>query len=266
MSKKKILVINNQMELGGVCIAAKNFIENMKFDYDIEFVLAKHSGDLANRLPEGAKISYINQPLSYCPLTRKEVKKMGLWHHIKKVFIILIERFFSSRLIGKLICKRTPKNKELYDIVINNDMDMTSHYCGACHLYSKYLVKANKKALVIHGDFFANNYDTEFFKTEYLSTYDIIITLTNYENERLKQTFPEYRSKFIMVPNFQAETEIKQLSVLEDVKFDNSRLNIVSASRLTEVKGYKRSLEVFKRLNSIGIYLAMENSLTNYYS
>ena len=38
--KKKILVLNHQMQLGGVCIAAKNFIENMKEDYEIEYIFA----------------------------------------------------------------------------------------------------------------------------------------------------------------------------------------------------------------------------------
>ena len=53
--KKKILVVNHQMQLGGVCIAAKNFIENMKNDYEIEYMLAKPNGELDNRIPKEVK-------------------------------------------------------------------------------------------------------------------------------------------------------------------------------------------------------------------
>lgn len=251
--KKKILVVNHQMQLGGVCIAAKNFIENMKDDYEIEYMLAKPNGELDNRLPSEIKVSYIPYPLCVASMNRKkELKEKGNKFFLKKITILAFLKIFNSSFIAKKVCNQTKRNEEYYDIVINNDMDMEPRAFGACHAYTKHLVKAKLKLLVCHGDFLANKYDVKFFKKEFIPVYDYIVTLSNPLKKQLVDLYPEFKNKFVVIPNFAATYDIKKLSLEQDIKFKDDCINIISASRLTELKGIMRSLSVFKQLKNEG--------------
>ena len=253
--KKKMLVICNQMQLGGVCIAAKNFIDNMHEDYDIEFMLAKPGGELLNRLPADVKITNMPYPICCSSMTKNESKAISKKYFIRKCLTTLMakSKIVSTPIIGKKLAKKVKQTGEnYYDIVINNDMDMSPTFVGSCHAYCKHLVKSPTKCLIVHGDFVANNYDKNFFEKEYLSDYNYVILLSEALKRQMEEIFPQYKDKFIAIPNFQAVKEIKELSLAEDIKFNKSVLNIVSASRLTEVKGIMRSLGVLKKLRGEG--------------
>lgn len=252
MSKKKILVVNHQMQLGGVCIAAKNFIENMHEDYDIEYMLANRAGELDNRLPKQVKVSYMPFPLDVVNIRRKECNKKGFRYGIKKFISLALTILVSGPSAARYLCKGIKRHKKECDIVINNDMDMNSKYPGACHAYTKYCVKAKTKCLIIHGDFLANNYDQKFFKKEYLPVYDYVILLSEAARKQMIDLYPEYTEKFIVITNFEADDEIKEMSKEREVELPKGILNIVSASRLTGVKAIPRSLSVFKRLKDEG--------------
>lgn len=250
--KKKIVVINHQMELGGVGIAAKNFIENMKDDYEIKYVLARPNGDLVNRLPINVKVSYIPYPLNLASMTKTECIKKSLRYFIGKIFLVAKCKIFNKISIAKKLCSKIKSETEEYDLLINNDMDMDSYHFGACHVYAKYVAKAKLKIFVLHGDFLANNYDSEFFKLEFITSYDYIVLLSYALKEQLDSVFPDFKEKFIVIPNFAAVEEIKTLSRETEITFEREKVNIVSASRLTELKGIIRSLKVFKKLKEEG--------------
>ena len=250
--KKKILVVNHQMQLGGVCIAAKNFIVNMKDDYDIEYMLAKSNGELDNRLPEEIKISYIPYPLCVASMTKAECKSRGLKYFLKKARIVLASKMFGYLKTADKLCKKTQKNTEKYDIVINNDMDVMPFSVGACHLYTKNLVDAKMKVLVIHGDFVKNGYDIELFRKELLPVYDHIVLMSEELKNQIAGIYPEAKDKFVIISNFAAVDEIKSMANEINIENDSSKINIVSASRLTEVKGFMRSLNAFKKLKNEG--------------
>lgn len=250
--KKKILVVNHQMQLGGVCIAAKNFIENMKDDYEIEYMLAKPNGELDNRIPKDVKVSYINYPLNVASMTKEECKANGLKYFVKKAYIVLASRYFGSAYVAKRVCKKMKKNTQRYDVLINNDMDIVPTNFGACHVYSKNLVEADKKVLIIHGDFVANKYDIPHFEKELMPAYDYIILLSEALKAQLASIYPKHQHKFVVIPNFAAVKEIKELSKETKIKYERKTINIVSASRLTELKGIMRSLRVLKRLKDEG--------------
>ena len=249
--KKKILILNYQMLLGGVCIAAKNFIENMKQDYEIEYMLAKANGELDNRLPKDVAVSYIPYPLNLAARGKKECTTSGMKIFVDKTIMWLIANVFHSPCSARRTCKHI-KNEKQYDIVINNDMDASLRRVGACHAYAKHVAKAPIKVLILHGDFIANNYDVKFFKKEYIPSYNYIAVLSNALKKQLEELFPKSKDKFIVIPNFAAVDEIKALSNEMDISFDRKTLNIVSASRLVEVKAIMRSLRVFKRLRDEG--------------
>ena len=245
--KDKMLVITYQMNLGGVSIAASNFVNQMKDDYQISMAVAVGGGELINRLPKNVEVKFLK--------SEKRSTDKKFINKLKNRFVKLF--LFGLRLIGfkNCLCKRFAKkniNKnEEYDIVINNDMDMSKYSFGQCHLYAKF-VKARTKILVIHGDFVKNNYDQKFFKKEYLPVYDKIVLLSFAQQKVMEEIYPNFKEKFTTIQNFENDEEIVKLSNEYEVEYPKDLINLVSVSRLCEVKAYSRTLKQIIKLKSEG--------------
>ena len=257
MIKKKLLVVDYKFCLGGVGIAVANLINNLGEDYDIDLLLMEKGGVLANRLPQNVNIKYLSNKLAkYYYLTVAEFFKQekNIFKRFFRLFIGALGRIGLCNGLTKRFVKKEFKDYPHYDCIINNDMDNGSKGAGGlCHMSSMYGVKADKKLLVIHGDFVANNYDKKYFIKEYFK-YDKIISVSESLNNQMCELFPQYKDKLIGILNFQDDKNIKRMAEEQSpVAMDKSLINFVSASRLTELKGYMRTLNVIKRLVSEGV-------------
>ena len=252
MAKKKILIVDSQLCLGGVGIAAVNMIENLKNDFEIDLLLEKPGGELVNRLPKSINIHYVDPKLTFYNMPRHVFKKVhpGFWNYVKKIFIGVLKRIGIYRIINK---KQILKSKQFlgdYDVIVNNDMD--AEFYGLCHYYTMLKANAKKRFLFIHGDFLKNNYHKNYFLIHYMQ-YDKIISVSDSLNKQMEQVFPEYKNKFESLLNFQDTNFIKSMAEETKVTFEKDVINIVSASRLTEVKAYMRTLKVLAKLVSEGV-------------
>lgn len=250
--KKKILVVEYQMSLGGVCVAVSNFIANLKDDYDIDLYLSKEGGELDNRLPENVNINYIGSPLNTAHKSRRECKNLGIKIYLQRSFCGVLNRYLKmSKTAINFLLKRTPVPTEEVDVVVNNEMDVAERGLGCCHPFAK-KVKAKQKFLIIHGDFVGNNYSKSFFEKEYLPVYDKVILVTEAQVKQMCELFPKYSKKFVCVPNFEDNQKILEMADEFKVGFPNDRVNFVSVSRLTEVKGIFRTLKQVVKLKDEG--------------
>lgn len=244
--KKKILVVDYQFCLGGVAIAALNFIENLKDEYDITLLLARRGGELESRLPEGVKIEYMEGDIRFTYMNRSELKSKNLAESVKRKFCGVVAKFSNSAAL-KILAKNTPKVGN-FDLVVNNDLDyIKGMLSGPCHGFSVFASGAKQKWLVIHGDIKANNYIKMCGRNVY-SYYDKVIIVSENMKKQAIELLPQHRDKFFVLSNFQDIAGIKRLASAETVEFDKSVINFVSVSRLCELKGYKRSLDIVKRL------------------
>lgn len=251
-AKKRILIIDYKMKLGGIAIAVLNFIENMKMDYDIELLLINKGGELAERLPKDLKVHYLeNETLELCENSKSTMFKLPFKKFIKTLYYKLACKLFSNEKIIKNLVKKS-KNLGKFDLVINNNMDFyKGGFSGPCHNYTFYNADAEKKYLIVHGDVVQNHYLNPFTRKEF-AKYTKIFCVSKALCEQMKNEAPEMEDKIEFLLNFQDVEGIKELSKKEKVKFDKNVLNIISVSRLTHVKGFLRSLNAFKRLKDEG--------------
>lgn len=239
------------MALGGIAIAMINLIANLKDEYDIELLLINHGGELESRLPSGIKIHYLDGKLPLCDYTKKTILKAPFSKMATRLFYELLCRIFPNRMIMRRVAKRE-KSFGKYDVVINNNMDFRrGAFCGACHNYTIHRAEAKKKFIIIHGDFIKNKYNTEFAKREY-ARYDKIICVSEALANQVRKEMPESGGKIESLYNFQDVDGIKALSREKNVSLEGEGLKIISVSRLSEVKGYMRSLAAFEKLMKNG--------------
>lgn len=256
MHKKKLLVIDYRFCLGGVGIAVSNFINNLKDDYQIDLLLMEKGGALDNRLPSDINIFYMPEAVSkyfYKSVKQFFKTEKNIFKRLKRLWYGIVGRLGFGKMLSTRIAKKYLKNFKGYDCVVNNNMDCTSHgLCGLCHTSAVYGIKAEKKLLFVHGGFVANNYDRRYFKKEY-TKYDKILSVSEGLNTQMKSLFPDYADKFESLLNFQDVETIKTYAEQKcEVDFDKNKINLISASRLTELKGYIRTLKVLNRLKNGG--------------
>ena len=250
--KKKILVVNNKMEMGGVSTAVISFLKNMKEDYEIDLILAEDGGEVKLLVPNDINTSYIKFPLNTGAIHKRDCKKMGIKYFLTKYFTgVLVKIFSISKFVGKKLASKTKFEDKKYDLIINNRMDFWKKRLGSCHLYSKY-AEADKKAIVLHGDFEANNYDKKFFEEEYLTVYDYVIILSEAQKKRMIELFPKHKEKFVQIKNFESPDDIIEKSKQIEVKYPKDIINFITVSRLAPEKAFERTLLALKNLKDEG--------------
>lgn len=254
-NKKRILIVDYKMALGGIAIAMNNLIANLKDDYDIELLLINKGGELEERLPKDIKVHYLKGALTLCEYVTQKLFTFPFFKTIKYIFYResykIISKIKPDNNFMKRLAKRELKLGK-FDLVINNNMDdYYRAFSGACHNYTIYGTNADKRFLIIHGDVVKNNYINDHFVKE-CQKYDKILCVSDSLSKQFKDNVPVLEDKIETLYNFQDVEGIKKLAIEKKVVYKKDFINIVSVSRLCEVKGYIRSLKVFKKLKEAG--------------
>lgn len=253
--KKKILIVDHKMALGGIAIAMLNLIENLKDEYEIEMLLIERGGELEARLPKDLKVHYLEGCFPLRETPKNEIFKLPFMRMIKIILLriaykTIFKIFPSRRFLIKLA--RNERQLGKFDIVINNNMDYRKRkFNGGCHFYSIYNTEADKRFLIIHGDVVKNKQIDHYLIKEY-QQYNKILCVSNSLANQFKENVPALKDKIETLYNFQDVLGIRKLAAEEKRVYSTKTFNIVSVSRLCEVKGYIRSLTVFKKLKEAG--------------
>ena len=89
---KKILIVNNNMHIGGVQKSLLNLLNEIHKDYDITLLLFYKGGRLLEEIPDDIKIIEARGPFRYFGMTKHDIKsgfdKLGrmFWASVTRVF------------------------------------------------------------------------------------------------------------------------------------------------------------------------------------
>ena len=72
--KKKILIVNNNLHIGGIQRALVNLLKEISTDYDITLLLFSKSGPLLCEIPDGVKIVTPSGVYRTLGLEKKDMK------------------------------------------------------------------------------------------------------------------------------------------------------------------------------------------------
>ena len=115
---KKILIVNNQMHIGGVQKALVSLLHEIKDQYDITLYLFSANGACYGEIPEGVKI-HTTKSLDRCfGVSQAEVKGKGSLYIYRSIMAGLTKLFGRSVAI-RLANLSQRKLKEHYDVAIS---------------------------------------------------------------------------------------------------------------------------------------------------
>lgn len=245
MKKKKILIVNNNMKIGGVQKALLSLLNEIENTYDITLFLFSKNGELFEKIPKNVNVVICNSFYKYFAMGKEESKNSLIDFILRNTLAFLTKIF--GRGFSIFIANLTQKklNTE-YDYAISylHSGALKSFY-GGCNEFVLNKVKAGKKVAFIHGDYLkcgANNKKTN----KIYSKFDLIAACSGGCRESFLKANPQLEYKVKTVINCHNFSEIIRLSKENTVIYDSRYVNVIIIARLNYEKGIERAIYALK--------------------
>lgn len=249
---KRILIVNDEMVVGGVARVLNNLLTTLvkTTDYEIDLLVLHKHGEMLKGVPkevrvlEGSKFfSVIDLPLGQL------IKSKNLALIARKLYLVFLMK---AGMIGNKIKRERKKMKlDSYDVEI-------AFKEGFCTIF---VANGNSKKKVnwVHLDYkvqnFSSNYMPLLKKT--LSLMDEQVAVSKVAAASYQEVF-ELSNPVKVIHNIIQEDLIKQKYNVEidetrSTFFKQEALTFISVGRLVDQKGYDRLLEIHHRLIQEGL-------------
>ena len=149
---KKILIVNNNLDMGGIQKSLINLVKEVYEEYDITLLLFSKSGSLLREIPETVKIITPLKVYRILGLEKKDLKKYPLLF-VLKAFLLTYTKIFSRRSAMKLL-GLFQKETSGYDAVISYSHFPPPNYFGnGCADFVLDKTICENKVCFIHCDY-----------------------------------------------------------------------------------------------------------------
>lgn len=250
VSKKRILIVNNNMHIGGVQKALLNLLKCVHADYQITLALFHPQGELMKEIPEDVQILPLRSAYRYLGATKYDADKRVLLK-LGRTFYGAICRFFGRDATISLMAIGQKKLTG-YDVAISflhNAGDKA--FYGGCNDFLLRHTDAPLRCAFLHCDYLRCGADTAKNGQRY-ACFDRIAACSEGCRDAFLQARPELAERTMVVRNCQDYEAIRRSAAADPVTFSGECLNIVTVARLGREKGVPRAIEALARLGDPG--------------
>ena len=237
---KKILIVNNNLDMGGIQRSLVNLLKELSGEYDITLLLFSKSGALLGEIPEGVKVITPSAGYRVLGLDKKKLKKHLVLFGLK-ASLSIYTRIFSRRSAMKLLglCQRKITG---YDTVISYSHFPHHKYFGnGCGDFVLDQTISDNKICFIHCDYLNFGGRTEANDRAYME-FDKIACCSDSVRECFLLGSGLQDKRVYTVRNFY-DLSLTDYCTDGICQFDEQKINILMISRLSSEKGIPRAIE-----------------------
>lgn len=261
---KKIIIVNNNMKVGGVQKSLYNLLWEIEGKYDVTLCLFNKCGEYVDMLPPSVKVIEAKKPYAYLGISQGECSGLGA--------LIRGGYAFVARLIGRkkilsFMNRIQPRLDGSYDCAISylhNGREKS--FYGGTQDFVLGCVKAERKVAFIHGDYrncganhSVNNRDMERF--------DAVAACSDGCRNAILSVLPSLESKCFTVRNCHRFDEIRAMADENPVEYSENHINLLIVARLSHEKGIERAIialaEAIKAGASAKLHIVGGGSMLN---
>ena len=246
---KRILIVNNNMHIGGVQKALLDLLNEIHKDHDITLLLFYNGGGLMKSVPEDVRVISPAAPFNYWGMTKKDAATFG--SSVARAFFAAMTRVFGR---GAALRLAYPFQKKLcgYDVAISFlHSGAPDTFYGGCNEFVLDRVEAEKKITFLHCDYerigAASEYNAGIYRR-----FDMIAACSEGCREAFLRVMPELAAKTTVVPNCHDYAKIRSMAEREPETAAKDRLNIVTVARFGKEKGILRAVRAVAELGERG--------------
>lgn len=248
MNKQKMLIVNNNLHIGGVQKALVSLLWNIRDRYDITLLLLYRGGELLQELPPDVRVVCASGAWRYLGMTRDDVHTV--YDRIGRDFFAAVSRVF-GRKYAIFLMSLGQKKLCGYDVAVSylhNSADRA--FYGGCNDFVLKHARAEKKITFLHCDYLLCGAHTPDNGKQY-ARFDTIAACSRGCADAFLKAHPELKEKVRVVRNCHRFEKIRDAAEADRQQFAAEKLNIVSVARLGKEKGVERSLRAIAQLGKL---------------
>lgn len=250
MDKLSILLMIDNMKIGGIQKNMLNLLNELHSKYELTLCIFNPVGEYMSLIPQDVKVIKINSAFRYLGMSNTEAKGK-LTSFIGRSFYYFIMRLFGNKTMYKLMLK-TQQNLGKYDFAISGMQGAVAGvFYSGCNEVILERVEASVKAAYIHCDYILSGIDNPYNRSVYRK-FDKVLVPNQSNYNQLVSVLPDIKSKIRIVNNFCNYQEVLEKAEMNSVVYDNTKVNIVTVARISPEKGVDRAINVFERLKNEG--------------
>lgn len=241
----KILILNNDLELGGIQKSLIDFLEYLtsRGGYEIHLVLWQKGGVLRKKIPASVNVIELAHVKTWDFITKEKSL-------IKKVE--LLAKYLKFNFYARMIKKPWlfySKIKQHYNTVISYSQN------GYPRFFAIDNVSADNKYLWYHHGSYESTGAVYKLDKEYYGKFNSLVTVSSANKQMLIQYFPEFSDKFVVIPNIINVNEVisNANQEISDYSHTESIFNFVTVSRFSKEKGIDLAIDIATQLKKQGL-------------
>lgn len=247
---KKLLIVNNNMKVGGVQTALVNLLWEIKDLYDVTLYLFDANGANLDQIPADVKVQTCTGPFRFFGLSQGECRGLDVWKRgLLAVVCRYVGRSFAIRWM-RLFQKKLPEQYDCAIAYLQNGRE--SNCYGGVQDFVIHCVSADKKVAFMHGDY-SRCGANEPQNRQLLQGFDRIAACSDGCREAFCQTVPELAEKCVTVRNCHRFDQIRKLAEESPVEYPGDVTNVLMVARLAHEKGIERAIEAVSCAHGKGL-------------
>ena len=247
----KLLIVCNHMHIGGVQKSLVNLLKEIAPKHDVTLFLFYPTGDFLKDVPENIKIKSGNFFTRILGMSQAEAKMAGIASFLWRSFWVIITRILGIPVSYGCISKMQRLPDE-YDVAISFMQNSAYRvFYGGFNEFVINSVKAKKKISFVHCDF-KNYFGNNAYNRKYYNSFDRIACVSDSVKAVFNSVCPDCADKTYSVHNCYDFEEMQLKSEKYTAQYTIGKINLFSASRISEEKGILRMMPILARLKENG--------------
>lgn len=255
-SGMKILLVGQNLQIGGVQTALVNLVKTLSLKDDIQLsVFLFGEGDLVDELAGSVKLTQGTKALRLVATPFREViKSKKMVDILFRIVLMVLVRVIGSRHFYDWLFKKQA-DLDSYDIAISYFNDVPhSYFNQGTNQFVRDYVDSPLKLAWIHTDPIQAGFDKDVCRKVY-EKFEVLICVSYACAEQLKEFLPEYAHKIKTVYNLFPIEEIQEKAKMhQESQRQPSMLTFVTVTRVENgSKNLRRILDVCLKLEKDGL-------------
>ncbi len=239
---KKIIIVNNNMKVGGVQKSLYNLLWSISDQYDITLYLFSRNGEYAVQLPGNVRIEESGSLFRFFGISQNECKIWSLDYWIRIILAFLC-RIFGRKFVIRIALASQKYLPEKYDIAISYLQNgRTSNLYGGTNEFVLNKIDAEQKIAFLHCDYCRCGADHPENNRLYYE-FDKVAACSEGCRQSFIGALPELTGKSTTVRNFHRYEKIREMAQDNPVEYEPGFFHVVMVGRLAHEKGVERALQ-----------------------
>lgn len=253
MSKRKIFITNQYMEIGGVERSLVGLLDAIDYSgYDVDVFIHRHSGELmkfinpnANLLPELPIYTTLTRPIW-------QITKEGYWK-------IAWGRLKAKKKAWKLKGKKTnaaifqyvaDETTRFFPLVNDKEYDLAISFQQPHNIILE-KVKAKKKIGWIHTDYSVVEVDVR-AELPVWNSLDHIISISEDTTTTFCKSFPSLEDKILIIENMLSSQFVREQANQKSIQLDG-KIKLLTVGRFCYQKAFENAVRICAHLVNAGL-------------